>query len=68
MRGYYALPLLWRDQVIGWANTTVKEGADEADFAVVRARPPRDRGFKAALDEEIDRLRLPEDAESRYSR
>ena len=21
-RGYYALPLLWRDSVIGWANVT----------------------------------------------
>ena len=24
--GYYALPLLWRDQVIGWANTSVTDG------------------------------------------
>jgi len=22
--GYYAMPLLWRDQVIGWANLSVK--------------------------------------------
>ena len=25
-RGYYALPLLWRDRVIGWANLSVKNG------------------------------------------
>src|SRR6185295_16125440 len=24
--GYYAMPLLWRDRVIGWANLSVKEG------------------------------------------
>ena len=24
--GYYALPLLWRDQVIGWANASVRNG------------------------------------------
>ena len=25
--GYYALPLLWREQVIGWANLATREGA-----------------------------------------
>ena len=24
--GYYALPLLWRDGVIGWANVSAKDG------------------------------------------
>ena len=24
--GYYALPLLWRDRVIGWGNLTVRQG------------------------------------------
>ena len=24
--GYYALPLLWRDRVIGWGNLAVKDG------------------------------------------
>ena len=27
VRGYYALPLLWRDQVIGWGNLAVQDGA-----------------------------------------
>ena len=26
--GYYALPLLWRDRVIGWANVAMKNGGD----------------------------------------
>jgi uncharacterized protein YcaQ len=25
--GYYALPLLWRDRVVGWGNVTVQDGA-----------------------------------------
>ena len=25
--GYYALPLLWRDEVIGWGNAVVAEAA-----------------------------------------
>ncbi len=24
--GYYALPVLWHDQVVGWANLSVREG------------------------------------------
>jgi uncharacterized protein len=55
--GYYALPLLWRDRVIGWGNVSVKRAALHADFGYVAARPPRDRAFRRALDEEIDRLR-----------
>ncbi len=26
VRGYYALPLLWREQVLGWANVSASEG------------------------------------------
>ena len=34
--GYYAMPLLWRDRVIGWANLSIKNGALDYDlgFAV----------------------------------
>jgi uncharacterized protein YcaQ len=55
--GYYALPLLWRSQVIGWANISVDNGALHADIGYVTGRPPRDRGFRQALDTELDRLR-----------
>jgi uncharacterized protein YcaQ len=54
--GYYALPLLWRDRVIGWANITVKNERLLPEFGYVRSRP-RDRAFHRALDEELDRLR-----------
>src|SRR5205807_2780775 len=26
-RGYYALPLLWRDRIVGWGNLAVADGA-----------------------------------------
>ena len=53
--GYYAMPLLWRDQVIGWANcATTAMGLDvETGFTTTR---PRERAFAAALDDEIARL------------
>ena len=56
--GYYALPLLWRDRVIGWGNVSVKNGTLQADLGYVASRPPRDREFRQALEEELDRLRL----------
>jgi uncharacterized protein len=55
-RGYYALPLLWRDRVIGWGNLSVKNGTLESDFGYVEA-PPRDRAFKRELGAELDRMR-----------
>jgi hypothetical protein len=57
-RGYYALPLLWRDRVIGWGNVSVKDGELEASLGYVSGRPPRERAFRAALDAELERLRL----------
>src|SRR4051812_11270464 len=48
-RGYYALPLLWRDRVIGWGNLSVRNGALHADISYVSGRRPRDRRFMPAL-------------------
>jgi uncharacterized protein YcaQ len=56
--GYYALPLLWRDRVIGWGNLSVKDGRLRSDFGYVASRPPRDRAFRRALEEELDRARV----------
>lgn len=55
--GYYALPLLWRDHVIGWANLSVKNGALESEFGYVASHQPRDRTFKRELQAELDRMR-----------
>ena len=57
IRGYYAMPLLWRDRVIGWGNLAVKEGELKADFGYVDSHPPRDRDFKRELEAELDGVR-----------
>ena len=54
--GYYALPLLWRDRVIGWANLAVKNGELLSEFGYVKSAP-RDREFKRELEAELDRVR-----------
>ena len=57
LRGYYALPLLWRDRVIGWGNLSVKDGTVLADLGYVDGRP-RERAFARELEAELDRVRL----------
>jgi uncharacterized protein YcaQ len=54
--GYYALPLLWRDEVIGWANVTVKDGVLASDTGYVAGRAPRERLFGRELDAEMARM------------
>jgi uncharacterized protein YcaQ len=55
--GYYALPLLWRDRVIGWGNLAVKNGELKSEFGYVASHAPRDRAFKRELEAELDRMR-----------
>jgi uncharacterized protein YcaQ len=56
--GYYALPMLWRDRVIGWGNLAVKDGALTTDLGYVAGQPPRDRVFKRELTAELERMRV----------
>lgn len=56
--GYYALPLLWRDRVIGWGNVAMKDGTLRSDFGYIASHPPRGRAFRHALEEELNRLRI----------
>jgi hypothetical protein len=55
--GYYALPLLWRDQVIGWSNVSVVNGGLHAEFGYVAGPAPRQRVFSGELEAELERLR-----------
>jgi uncharacterized protein YcaQ len=55
VRGYYAMPMLWRDQVIGWGNLSVKDGSLQANFGYVKPAP-RDRVFVRGLEEELERM------------
>lgn len=56
VRGYYALPLLWRDRVIGWANATVEGERLVVQPGYVSGRAPRDAGLRAALRDEAARM------------
>jgi uncharacterized protein YcaQ len=58
VRGYYALPLLWRGHVIGWGNLAVRQGALNADIGYVSSKAPRDVVFRRALDEELQRVQV----------
>lgn len=57
LRGYYSMPLLWGNDVIGWANATSSAGKLEVDVGFVGKRP-KDAEFKRQLDEEIERMRV----------
>jgi uncharacterized protein len=55
--GYYAMPLLWRDRVIGYGNLSVKDRELRSEFGYVDSLP-RDRSFKRELRAELDRIRI----------
>ncbi len=53
--GYYAMPLLWGDEVIGWANATLVAGKLHVVTGYAR-RCPQTREFRRALDAELARM------------
>ena len=55
VRGHYAMPLLWRDQVIGWGNISVQSGVLTPDVGFVKAHF-KDKAFAVALEEELHRM------------
>ena len=57
VRGYYALPLLWRDQVIGWGNLAVRGELLQVELGYVSGRAPREPAYGQALQDELARLR-----------
>lgn len=56
VRGYYALPLMWRDEVVGWGNLSVVSGRLLPDLGYVKGRAPRDAAFRRELDAELCRM------------
>ncbi len=56
VRGYYALPLLWRDRIIGWGNLAWSDGRLDARIGYVAGQAPPDAGLSAALDDELGRM------------
>ena len=55
IRGYYSLPLLWRDDVIGWANLSVVGGRLVPEIGYITAAP-NDPSYGAALEAELARM------------
>jgi uncharacterized protein len=55
--GYYALPLLWHERVIGWGNLTATDHGLRCSFGYVGGRAPRDAAFRTGLDAELARMR-----------
>jgi uncharacterized protein YcaQ len=53
--GYYALPLLWRDSVIGWANAALTGGVLSVETGFT-AKRPREAAFGRELGAEIERM------------
>ncbi len=54
--GYYALPLLWGEKVIGWANLSARDGVERAELGYVSGRAPRDAAFRRELAAELERM------------
>lgn len=52
--GYYALPMLWRERIVGWANVAVKDGRLQVDLGFVDGLVSGHTGreFETALEAE----------------
>ena len=50
--GYYAMPLLWGSDIIGWANVALAGGRIDAQLGMI-GRTPQDPAFRRALDAEL---------------
>ncbi|MDH5824669.1 crosslink repair DNA glycosylase YcaQ family protein [Luteimonas sp. RD2P54] len=55
--GYYALPLLWHDRIVGWGNLAVVAGALASEIRYVDGSAPRDAAFRRGLEAELSRMR-----------
>lgn len=54
--GHYALPLLWGEQMLGWANLRLERGRLVHEPGFVSGKAPRDPAFTRALDEALARF------------
>ena len=55
--GYYALPVLWQNEAIGWANVSLSGSELDVDVGYVSGQAPRERAFVRSLDAELESLR-----------
>lgn len=53
--GYYAMPLLWKHEVIGWVNISNRRDHLSVEPGFIAAEP-KDPAFRRAFDDEVDRF------------
>lgn len=53
--GHYAMPMLWGEQILGWANLKVVDGRLRHELGF-NGRQPRGSAFKRALDEALQQM------------
>jgi len=55
--GYYAMPLLWQADVIGWVNVSGRGSGLKIDSGFVGGKQPSGKSFSNAFEAERERLR-----------
>ena len=55
--GYYAMPLLWRAELIGWVNASRRGRELTIDAGFVKGKRPREKSFSSEFEAESVRLR-----------
>ncbi len=53
--GHYAMPMLWGEQMLGWANLKVVDGRLQHELGFAGERP-RGSAFRRALDEALQQM------------
>jgi len=53
--GHYAMPMLWGEQMLGWANLKVLNGQLQHELGFTELRP-RGSAFRLALDQALQRM------------
>jgi hypothetical protein len=54
--GYYAMPLLWKADVIGWINAARRGNQLSIDAGFVSGKPPSEKAFHRAFEVEAQKL------------
>jgi uncharacterized protein len=57
LMGHYAMPMLWGEQMLGWANLKVVDGRLQHELGFAGSRP-RGRVFQRALDQALQQMHL----------
>jgi hypothetical protein len=53
--GHYAMPMLWGEQILGWANLKVVDGRLQHELGFAGPQPPS-RAFQRALNEALQQM------------